>query len=79
MVVIKLKTAIEAPVEGCFLLSLSVDLHTASATGTHEKAVGGITSGIMKMGDTVTWRARHFDIYQKFITKISAYHTPIIS
>ena len=76
MPVIELKTIIRAPIERCFLLSLSVDLHVLSTNGTNEKAIAGVTSGIMKMGDTVTWRAKHFGIYQKLSTKISAYQSP---
>lgn len=76
MPVIELKTIIRAPIERCFLLSLSVDLHTLGAEGTDEKAIAGITSGIMKMGDTVTWKAKHFGIYQTLTTKISAYQNP---
>ena len=76
MPVIELKTIIRAPIERCFLLSLSVDLHTLSAQRTDEKAIAGITSGTMKMGDTVTWRAKHFGVYQHLTTKISAYQMP---
>ena len=76
MPVIELKTIIRAPIERCFLLSLSVDLHVLSTNGTNEKAIAGVTSGVMKMGDTVTWRAKHFGIYQKLSTKISAYQSP---
>jgi ligand-binding SRPBCC domain-containing protein len=76
MTVIQLITKINAPLERCFLLSLSVDLHTASAKGTNEKAVGGTTSGVMKLNDTVTWQARHFGITQRMTTRISAYSFP---
>ena len=76
MPVIELKTIIRAPIERCFLLSLSVDLHMLSTKWTDEKAIAGITSGVMKMGDTVTWRAKHFGIYQKLTTIISAYQCP---
>jgi ligand-binding SRPBCC domain-containing protein len=59
---IRLETVIEAPPGDCFGLSLSVDAHTASMRASGERAVGGVTSGAMKLGDTVTWRARHFGI-----------------
>ena len=76
METIKLKTKINAPMERCFLLSLSVDLHQLSTQETNEKAISGITSGIMKLNDVVTWRAKHFGIYQNQTTKISAYDYP---
>ncbi|CAN5553501.1 hypothetical protein BH10BAC5_BH10BAC5_20610 [soil metagenome] len=76
MPVIKLKTKINAPMERCFLLSLSVDLHQLSTEQTNEKAIAGITSGIMKLNDTVTWRAKHFGIYLTLTSKITEYEYP---
>jgi ligand-binding SRPBCC domain-containing protein len=76
MAVINLETKIKAPIERCFLLSLSVDLHKAGVSETKEEAIAGITSGIMKLGDTVTWRAVHFGITQIMTSKISAYDDP---
>ncbi len=60
----------------CFELSLSVDAHTASMRGSGERAVGGVTSGIMKLGDTVTWRGRHFGIVFVMTSAITAYQYP---
>jgi hypothetical protein len=54
---IRLETVIAAPAGDCFHLSLSVDAHTASMSRSGERAIGGVTSGVMKLGDTVTWRA----------------------
>lgn len=76
MAIVQITTRIQAPAGRCFLLSLSVDLHTRSTAGTGEKAVSGVISGIMKLNDTVTWEARHFGIRQKLTTKISAYNFP---
>jgi len=71
-----LETKINAPAERCFLLSLSVDLHRKSVEWSKEEAVRGITSGLMKAGDTVTWRAKHFGIYMEMTTKIPVYERP---
>jgi ligand-binding SRPBCC domain-containing protein len=76
MAVIELETLINAPIERCFLLSLSVDVHTLSTAHTQERAVAGITSGLMKLGDTMTWRARHFYSWQHLTSKITAYNFP---
>jgi ligand-binding SRPBCC domain-containing protein len=76
MPLIELRTGIDAPIERCFLLSLSVDLHTISTKETNERAIAGVTSGLMKMNDIVTWRAKHFGIYQDLTSKISAYEYP---
>ena len=76
MTTIQLTTKINAPIERCFLLSLSVDLHQLSTAETNERAIAGVTSGLMKLNDVVTWRAKHFGIYQNFTSKISAYEFP---
>ena|ERR1051326_246560 len=76
MSTIQLTTRIKAPIERCFLLSLSVDLHARSTAGTQERAVAGVTRGIMGLNDTVTWEAKHFGIRQKLTTRISAYNAP---
>jgi ligand-binding SRPBCC domain-containing protein len=76
MAILEIRTEIEAPVERCFLLSLSVDLHRKGAAATGEEIVGGIKNGLMKLNDTVTWRARHLGIKQDLTSRISAYSFP---
>lgn len=67
---------IDAPPAACFALSLSVDAHTASMSGSAERIVGGVTAGEMRAGETVTWRARHFGIPWRMTSRISEYHAP---
>jgi ligand-binding SRPBCC domain-containing protein len=67
---IRRETWIDAPVERCFLLSLSVDLHTASAHSSREKAVAGVTTGLIGKGETVTLRGRHFGLTLKHTSRI---------
>lgn len=59
---IRLVTDLAAPPEACFDLSLSVDAHLASMADSGERAIAGATTGVMALGDRVTWRARHFGI-----------------
>src|SRR5580698_9351706 len=59
METIRLMTWIDAPVERCFKLSTSIDLHIASGADYSEKAIGGVTSGLIGEGQTVTWEGRH--------------------
>jgi ligand-binding SRPBCC domain-containing protein len=73
---IRLETVIAAPAGDCFGLSLSVDAHAASMRRSGERAIGGVTSGIMKLGDTVTWRARHFGIVFRMTSAITEYQYP---
>ena len=76
MALIRLETYINAPIDRCFDLSLSVDLHQDSVAHTQERPVAGVTSGIMKLGDTVTWEAVHFGIKQHLTSQITAYERP---
>lgn len=76
MPVIQLSTTINAPIERCFLLSLSVDLHKASVAQTNETAVAGVTKGLMNLHDTVTWQARHFGFNLQMTSHIPVYQKP---
>lgn len=60
METIRVSTWIDAPVERCFKLATSIDLHLVSAAITGEKVIGGVTSGLLSAGDTVQWQGRHF-------------------
>lgn len=72
----RLETVIAAPLTACFDLSLSVDARTASMGPSGERAVGGVTSGLMEPGDTVTWRARHFGIAFRMTSAITSFERP---
>jgi ligand-binding SRPBCC domain-containing protein len=76
MPVITLNTPIQAPAAVCFDLSRSIDLHTISTSQTGERAIAGVTSGLIGMNETVTWRAKHFGIRQNLTSKITEYDRP---
>lgn len=76
MPVIALATAIVAPVERVFDLARSIDLHVTSTAHTGERAVAGVASGLIGMGEQVTWRARHFGLWQELTSRITAYERP---
>ncbi|MBJ6142727.1 SRPBCC family protein [Hymenobacter sp. BT559] len=73
---IEVITRIAAPQTRCFYLALSVDLHAVSAQQTQEQIVCGVRSGILHLGDEVTFRARHFGIWQTLTSRITAYQAP---
>ena len=73
---IVLETWIDAPIERVFDLSLSVDMHTASAAQTGEKAVDGVTTGLLSLDDEVTWEGRHFGVRQRLTSRITAFDRP---
>jgi ligand-binding SRPBCC domain-containing protein len=77
MPIIELITTIYAPIKRCFDLSRSIDLHTGSTSHTGEKAVSGVTSGLIGEGEKVTWRAKHFGIWQYLTSRISAFDPPL--
>jgi ligand-binding SRPBCC domain-containing protein len=77
MPVIDITTEINAPLERVFDLSRSVDLHAVSTAHTDERAVGGVTSGLMTLGQEVTWRARHFGIWMHLTSRITAFEPPV--
>src|SRR5687768_3641741 len=74
---IKLITVIRAPIEICFDLSRSIDLHIISTKHTSEQAISGIITGLIGLNEMVTWRARHFRIWQTLSTKITEFQQPV--
>jgi ligand-binding SRPBCC domain-containing protein len=72
METIRLATWIDAPVERCFLLALSIDLHVASAKSSGEAAVAGVTTGLISEGETVTFRGRHLGLRFKHTSRIDS-------
>ncbi|MDQ6695558.1 MAG: SRPBCC family protein [Chloroflexota bacterium] len=76
MPVIHLETEIVAPIEICFDVARSIDVHEAAASKTSERAVAGVTSGLIGLGETVTWEAVHFGITQRLTSHITRYERP---
>lgn len=76
MPVIRTELYIQAPIEVIFDLARSIDLHAESTSQTKEKAVGGITTGLIELGQLVTWEAVHFGIKQNLTAKITEFDRP---
>lgn len=76
MITIRLSTPIAAPRERVFDLGRSIDLHTRSLDWTGEEPVAGRMSGLIALGETVTWQARHLGVRQHLTSRISAYDRP---
>jgi hypothetical protein len=58
MAVIRIETEIGAPPAVCFDAARSIELHIASTGRTQERAIGGVTAGLIGAGQEVTWSAR---------------------
>jgi len=76
MPVIRLCTRVEAPAERVFDFARSIDAHVASTAGPSERAVAGVTSGLIGEGQGVTWEARHFGVKQRLTVKITKMQRP---
>lgn len=76
MVELNLCTVIDAPIERCFDLSRSIELHLLGTKQTGEQAVGGVTSGLIGSGEFVRWRATHFGVTQHLASRITAFDRP---
>lgn len=76
MPVIVLQTVIRASRERVFDLARDIDAHIASTTGTNERAIAGVTSGLINLGETVTWEARHLGIRQRLTVRITQMQWP---
>lgn len=66
-----------APPEVVFDLARSIDLHKLSTAHTGEEAIAGKTSGLIELGETVTWRARHFGVMQTLTSKVTGFERQI--
>ncbi|MFY9341310.1 MAG: SRPBCC family protein [Planctomycetota bacterium] len=73
---IELVTRIQAPPAVCFDAARSLDLHVQSLAHTGERAVAGRTSGLIELGEEVTWRARHFGVVLHHTSRITAMTPP---
>lgn len=71
MTTIIVETVIAARPEICFDLALDVGAHAESAAFSGERIVEpGRLSGVLELGDLITFEGKHFGIRQRFTTKI---------
>ena len=73
-----LTTHIKAPIEICFDLARSIDLHLDTMKHTGEQAIAGVTSGLIGLNQTVTWKARHFGVVMTLTSKITECNSPVV-
>ena len=79
MVTLEEITRIGAPIERCFDLARSVEVHLAGNVhcGESAAATAGITSGLVALGERVTWRAKHFGIWHELTSEITSMDRPV--
>jgi ligand-binding SRPBCC domain-containing protein len=76
MTTIELSTPIAAPPERVFDLARSIDAHQHSTKGTGERAVAGITTGLIGMNEEVTWEARHLGVKRRLTVRVIRFERP---
>jgi ligand-binding SRPBCC domain-containing protein len=78
MVKLEDRTVIRAPIERCFDLARSVEVHLAGNVHCGEAAVAnaGVTTGLISMAQRVTWRAKHFGVWHRLTSEITAVDRP---
>ena len=70
------RTPLALPVEDAFERSLSIDVHLASMARRRERAIAGVTSGRIGLGEEVTWRAWHFGVPITMTSRITELEAP---
>ncbi len=76
MPVVIVETPIKAALERCFDLARDIDVHCATTARTKERAVAGVTSGLIGMGQSVTFEAVHFGVRQRLSSAITEFQRP---
>ncbi len=69
-------TELAAPVPVSFDLSRSIDLHLESMVASGERAIAGVTSGLICGGEEVSWEARHFGVTWRMTSRIVEFDPP---
>lgn len=79
MITIHETTRILAPIQRCFDLARSVEVHVLGNVHFKESAIaiGGRTAGLIEKDERVTWRARHFWIWHELTSEITCSQRPV--
>lgn len=64
-------TRTSIPQARLFDLARSIDAHRESMANSREQAIAGVTSGLISLGEQVTWRAWHFGLPLHMTSRIS--------
>ena len=76
MIVIEQSLKIDAPIQRCFDLCRSIEVHLLGTERTGEQTVGGVTTGLIGQGEWVRWQAKHLGVRQHLTSKITAFESP---
>ena len=76
MALIKIETEIKADIKVCFDLARDIDFHQSSLKHSQEKAIAGKISGLIELGEWVSWEAKHLGFVQHLTSKITEFYAP---
>jgi ligand-binding SRPBCC domain-containing protein len=76
MPTITVEMYIEVPPTVCFDLARDIGIHCRTAAGTQERAVAGVTTGLIGLGEEVTFEGVHFGIRQRLTARITQFDRP---
>lgn len=76
MPTIQIRTDIKSDIDTCFDLARNIDVHQESLKHSGEIAIDGKTCGLINLGETVTWEAKHFGFVQHLTSKITEFNAP---
>lgn len=69
-------TRTSLPQQELFDLARSIDAHKDSMARSREEAVAGVRSGLISLGEEVTWRAWHFGVPLRMTSRITEMEPP---
>ena len=75
---ILIETQIHAPAERCFDLMRDIRIHTETTMETDERAVAGVTEGMIGPGQTVTFEGKHFGFKQRLTVRVTEFERPTL-
>jgi len=76
MINLRTEITVFAPVERCFDLARSVEMHISGAAPIYGKAIAGRTAGLSEQYDRTTWSARFFGMRFTLTTEITEFDYP---
>lgn len=76
MICFERRTFLPISCEAAFDLSLSIDAHLGAFRRSGERAVAGVTAGVIGHGEFVTWRARLFGVTWTMTNAITEWDRP---
>ncbi len=70
------ETEIHAPPARCFDAARDITLHCRTVAHTGERAIAGVTHGLIGPGQFVTFEGVHFGIRQRFTAQVTRFEPP---